>query len=226
MVKQLMKTGIWLGLGIGLLLTACTESTELDDTLIENFVDQSLFGVQSEGNIGKFGCYEFVFPVGITFPDESSTEVESYDEMKAAFRTWKEENPDVDGRPTLSFPLDVIDEEGNLITIEERAELRALRRACIRDFFNRHGYKGHGKRGHRCFKLQYPASILFPDGTEQEFDDGISMRLALREWRKENGQTDVKPSLVYPITVILEDETTQELASKEEMIELKMSCRD
>jgi len=38
--------------------------------------------MQARGNCGKFGCFEFVFPINIVFADTFEVEVESYEELK------------------------------------------------------------------------------------------------------------------------------------------------
>ena len=59
---------------------------------VEESVDETLFSIQERGGMGKYGCYELVFPVTVNFPDSTSQEVNSYDEFKDALRSWFEAN--------------------------------------------------------------------------------------------------------------------------------------
>ncbi|MBX2816214.1 MAG: hypothetical protein KTR24_09455 [Saprospiraceae bacterium] len=224
MIETLLKTRKLMVLAIVMLLAACNESTDLEDSLIENYVDQSIFELQAEGNMGKFGCVELVFPVTLVYPDETEGEVGSYEEMREAIVAWKEANPDARFRPKLAFPFEVVTEDGEMLTIEDASDKRQLRRRCVRNFFDRHDFRGHRHRGKKCFSLTFPLSIAYPDETVVEYEDRAALKAALRQWKADNPDADVRPMLSFPITVQLEDETTQEVGSKEELQALKETC--
>ncbi|GAA5219450.1 hypothetical protein [Membranihabitans marinus] len=77
-----------------------------------------------------------------------------------------------------------------------------------------------------CFDLVFPLSMNFPDGTTATFDDVDTMRSSLLEWRRANiGEYETWPELVYPISVILDDETESEIASAEEFKALIAECK-
>ncbi len=190
---------------------------------VSNFVNETVYNFQRDGNCGKFGCYEFVFPITIVFPDETTSEVESYDALKETLKAWKEANPDATERPSLSFPLEVVSEDGEIISVASREELRELARECIRGFFKGRGRPGHGK-GDFCFKLVFPLSIAFPDGTTMEVEDRRDLRSTLREWKAANPDAEERPTLAFPITVEMEDGTQVSVESSEALQELKESC--
>jgi hypothetical protein len=226
-----------------LFLTSCSDDASIftaEDT--ENYVDQSVFAVQAEANAGKMGCFEFIFPINILFPDGTSTEVADYESMRATLKAWYEANaeelglpakgerdrgnrPDIDPSllPTLDFPVEVVSAEGETISIADRDALRELRRSCRKDFYGGRGHHGHG-RGDKCFKLVFPISIAFPDGTTTEVADRRELKQTIRAWKQENPDAEERPTLAFPVTVELEDETQQEVASKEDLEALKESC--
>ena len=164
--------------------------------------------MQRQGNCGRFGCYEFVFPVTINFPDETTTEVEDYMEMREALKAFREANPEADERPELAFPLEVMAEDGTVISVSSRAELHELRMECRREFFENHGPRGHRFRGHGfCFRLIYPVTIIFPDGITEVVDGPWALKYELRDWKRDNPDSEERPALQYPLTVKLEDGT-------------------
>ena len=84
-----------------------------------------------EGHSGAHGpCFKVVYPISVSFPDG---EVVSFDDRKAlkmALREWKQANPDATERPSLVFPITVVDKEGNEIVVNSKEELKALKEDC------------------------------------------------------------------------------------------------
>ncbi|MEM1319654.1 MAG: hypothetical protein AAGG75_05320 [Bacteroidota bacterium] len=215
-------------------LTSCSKDNELSaneeieaiTTETEAFVDESLFRIQESGNMGRFGCYELVFPITIDFADSSSATVNSYEELIEAIRSYKEANPDATEKPALSYPIEVINEDGELIAINNREELRELRRACPKNFFGTKGHRGHRKRACACFRLVYPLTLQFPDGSTADATDRAELKSLVRTWKAENPDATERPELVFPIDVLMEDGTTMSVDSKEALRELKQSCSE
>lgn len=201
-----------------IILTSCST----DDINVNDFTDDTLFLMESETRSGKLGCYELVYPVTVAFPDGSTKEVNDSDELKSAVKSWKENNQDVNGRPHLAFPYDILTEDGTLITVENRIQKRKLMIRCKVSM----GNGPHGHLGKPCFKIVYPITIVFPDESSLELDSRKALKLALREWRKANPNAEERPSIGYPIEVIFEDETTQTINSVEELKQLKKDCRE
>jgi hypothetical protein len=195
--------------------TACNRE---EITNSDEYADYSIQQIEERTRTGRGGCFELVFPVSIAFTDGTQAEVNNYAELKTAIKTWRENNPDAtrEDRPTLVFPIEVITQEGETVTVASEIELRQLRRDCKR------ANHGHGKA---CFRLVYPVSVVFPDGTIQSFNRPKDMAKALREWKRENPNATSHPTLQYPVTVTLEDGTTKTVNSKEEMRALKADCK-
>lgn len=197
------------------LIVACN-SDNLEDA--EQFSELLVEDISTETRSGPSGCYEIVFPITIEFPDGTSVTANSMQEARLAGKEWKENNPDIEGRPKLSFPVELINDEGDLLTVDSRQELRKLIRECRKEQFQNH-------KGRVCFKLVYPVGIVFPDGTSTEFEDRMTMKLALREWRMNNPDADERPSLDFPQDVEMkEDGTIVTVNSREELKELKDNC--
>lgn len=208
------------------MLSSCEKDGDLTTSVVavENFVDSTLFNMQRETSSGPFDCYELVFPVTVNLPDGTTAEVESHDELKETVRSWREANMDVRGRARFAFPFEVVNEEGEIITIDSRQDLFDLRRQCGRSLFDRRGPRGHGERPSFCFKPVFPFSVAFPDGTIEEVADVEALRTLRKEWRKEHSGPENRLKLVFPMEVEFEDGTRTTVESPEEVRELKASC--
>ena len=191
---------------------------------MENYISESVFHLERQCNAGRMGCFEFVWPVTINFPDGSEGTFEDQDALRAGIRTWKEANPEITERPQLSFPLDIIDEEGTLFTIMDHDELRSIVQECRRTYFQHHGHRGHPKNS--CFTFVFPVSIAFPDDGSVSFDTIEALKSAMRDWRENNEGVSERPALVFPLTVQLK-ETEEEIVidNEEELKQLKEDCR-
>lgn len=239
MVKGFVKlTGLFL---IGLLtwMTACTQdstTTSTDD--VTNYVEDALTEIRDSANVGRGHCYELVFPVTIVFPNATTVEVDSFPELKTALRDWKIANPTSTERPSLKFPVSVINKDGEIITVSDEAGLKTLRDSC--DMGEPHGPRGprgghgrgprgggHGNGGEcACFQIVFPVTIAFPDGTTKQVADQRAFQDAIKTWRQANPTATAKPELKFPVTVKLSDGTTQAIANAEALKALKESCTD
>jgi len=206
--------------------SSCEKDGDLTTSVVsvENYVDSTLYDMQREANCGRFGCYELIFPITVNLPDGTTTEVASYDELKETVRAWREANMDVRGRARFAFPFEVMTEDGEIITVENRQNLLELRRQCARTFFDRRGPRGHGERPMFCFKPVFPLSVEFPDGTMEEVADVEALRALRKAWREDNTGPKNRLKLVFPMEVEFEDGTTTTVHSPQEVRELKESC--
>ena len=208
-------------------LTIFTSCDKDDVNVVEDtefFVNSTVYDMEERANCGRFGCFEFVFPLTIVFPDETTTEVEDYEGLRAAITDWKEANPDAEERPTFAFPIEVTDEDGDIISIADSEELRELVKECRRDFFKRKRHRRGKYRGGRCFKLVYPISVTTPDGATITGENPRNLKSQLREWKAANPDAEERPSLVFPLTVEYRDGTTVEVADADALAALKEAC--
>jgi hypothetical protein len=217
MQKTILLT-LMLILSIGF-FSSCNKDEILTETEVENYTNETITSLETRNRIGRGACFELVFPVSINLPDNSIVEVDSYDELRATIKEYIKNNGRPNNRPYLIntffvYPITVITQEGETVTVNGREELIELRKECVR--------KGGGQ-GRPCFRLNYPVSISYPDGT-QTYNTPSELRIALKEWKKNNPNPSTHPQLVYPLTVTLEDGTIQTIATRSDFIKLKENC--
>jgi hypothetical protein len=224
MFKNLFKLNALVALFIIGLFSSCSEEASPVD--VDNYVTEATYEIQKAHRIGKPGCFEVVFPLTIELPDGTTAEADSYANIKEVIRAWKEANPDVDGRPTLVYPIEVMTEDGELISLNDKAELIELLKECRASFID--GPRDHHNHGkfRACFDVEFPVTLTFPDGTTAEAASGKEVKMLLRNWRKENPDSAERPTLNFPIAIVYEDGTSETINSKEELIEAKKACRD
>ncbi len=215
-------------------MVACNKSSDLST---DQLVDQALYNAQERGGLGRFGCYELVFPVTLVLPDSTTATVNSYDEMKSALRAFFEANGGgghphghhggAGDRPHISFqfPISVVSEDGELITVNSQDELRELREACAGSTFGNHDPQGHGQHGLSCFELVFPITIEFPDGTTAAAADRMALHQLIRTWKQNNPGSTERPQIVFPLTVKMTDDgSLVTVNSPEELRQLKEDC--
>lgn len=219
MIKRMFKITWVAALAVfTFFLTSCDKENTISEEIVENFVDESVEAMDRSGSMGRGGCFELVFPITVDFPDGTSSEVDSYETLRGSIRSWKEANTESEERPSLAFPIEVVGQEGELISITSSEELRELRQTCRRNFIK------NNKKKDRCFKLVFPISLNYPDGTTTEYPDRRAMKQDLRAWKQANPDAEERPSLVFPVDVELEDGTIVSIASAEELQAQKDSC--
>ncbi len=77
-------------------------------------------------------CYELVFPITIAYPDETSEEVASREDARAALEAWWEANPNEEEDPMIAFPYDIKLRNGDVVSIENEEDQEEYRRRCRR----------------------------------------------------------------------------------------------
>ena len=222
MINRMLKSiSILSVLALAIAFSACEKEDPIVIEDIENYTDGVVGDMQDSSQCGRRGCYEFVFPITINYPDGGSESVDDYPGLRDAIKAWREANPDAEDKPTLGFPLEVVDREGNIISVASKEELRDLRRKCRRAKI-RHRIHHRGKNF--CFKLVYPLSIVLPDDTEIEVANRFELKKEVRTWKAANPDSEERPSLLFPVTVADKDGVETEVASKEELEALKDAC--
>lgn len=209
-----------------LLLTVVSCDTEEDASIveIENLADSSIEELQSR-IIGKKHCVEFVFPITISFVDSTTAEVSDYTDLYDTVVAWFTEN-DVEktkeNKPSLVFPIEVVNQEGEIIQLESKEELRELKSECPREGKCKDGKKG---KGHHCFDLVFPVSMII-DGETLSFEDRASLKEAIRAYKENAEEEAVRPELVFPLSIEYEDGSITEVTSAEELQSLKEACKN
>ena len=149
-MKQIILKSVGMIILFLVAFTSCKkEESEVSNSI--NYTEMAVYELQSDCALGKMGCFELVFPVTIQFADNSTLTANSYDELKAGIKAWREANGKDAVRPQFVFPISVINEAGETIVVENQDQLKELRAAC--PDAKRHGPKGHFERGLNCFDL-------------------------------------------------------------------------
>lgn len=212
-----------------ILITAITACNKDNATSVDDAIDQTLYDAQERGGMGKYGCFELLFPVSIALPDSTTVSVNSYDELKQTLRDYFSShgtNGHHGVRPFIRFvfPITVVNEDGEMITVENEQQLLHLRASCAGTFGN-HTFHGHGQHGLSCFEIVFPVTIAFPDGTTASAADRQELHQLLRTWRQNNPNATERPHLAFPLTVKLTDDgSLVTVNSREELHDLKAGC--
>ena len=180
-------------------------------------------------------CFSLVYPVSYLMPDGTTIEISADDEESwTELKSWYDDNPNSDERPSLQYPVDIIYEidveEGTqdvrVVTINSEDEMTSAKEEC-REMWGE--YYGDWEE-RECFELVFPVSYLMPDGTiiEISADDEESWA-EYKSWYDDNPESDERPSLQYPVEITYRTEEgteTQIINSEEEMISAKEECRE
>ncbi|HMP29323.1 MAG TPA: hypothetical protein PKD85_06970 [Saprospiraceae bacterium] len=197
-----------------LIFTACTQE-EFGTTDAEEFATLSTTELQERTATGFGGCFEMVFPIEIKFVDGTTVSIDSAKGFKDAIKTWKQANPDLRTKPTLVFPISVLNSDGVIVVVENSSELRDLRKECPRKFGPHHG------KGNHCFRLNFPFTIKTASGELVVINSAEDVK----NLRGQKGKPRLKrPELVFPVSVTLKNGDIQEVGSKEELKALKDDC--
>ena len=177
-------------------------------------------------------CFELVYPVTYVLPDGSTIEISEEDEAGwESLKSWYDENPESDERPSLQYPVDIIFEfeesdESEILTINNEEEMMAAKEEC-REIWGEEEWEKD-----ECFELVYPVTYVLPDGSTIEISEEDEAGWeSLKSWYDENPESDERPSLQYPVDIIFEFEESDEseiltINNEEEMMEVKEECRE
>lgn len=75
-------------------------------------------------------CFELVYPVEYLVPTGEILTVSSHADKCEVLRTWRLDNPDVEGKPELVFPLTVEYTDGTQEEISDKEALHAAKKSC------------------------------------------------------------------------------------------------
>lgn len=162
---------------------------------------------------GRTKCFEFVYPIVLIMPDDSSITLNSSDDWSLK-KDWYGANPDATERPELIFPVDVTLEDGTVQTLIDSDELSIVKNSCKR-----------GKDKRKCFKLVLPVSFTMEDASIITVTERSDFKL-LREWKKANPDATVKPAINFPVDIEYRDETIATIEDQTAYDAAKESCTD
>ncbi len=76
-------------------------------------------------------CFELLYPVSYTMPDGVTITAEDEDQYWTLVKSWYEENPEVEEKPELLYPVDIKYTVGIIATIQDEAEMIAVKEGCL-----------------------------------------------------------------------------------------------
>ena len=160
-------------------------------------------------------CFQLVYPVTIEFPGGSTASPAGPAALKTILKEWRENNPDATEYPSLAFPYDVKLKNGEIATVENKEDQQELRETC-----------GEFYRKWKCFKLVFPLTVAFPDGTTAELARPRALRIVIREWKENNPNAEERPHIVFPHDIELRDGRIVTVNNREELKEFMQYCSD
>lgn len=78
----------------------------------------------------------------------------------------------------------------------------------------------------RCFKITFPITFDFPDGSSQTFENRADLAAALKEWKAANPDAEERPHPSFPFNVIFRDSTTMEVTGTADLESIRETCHE
>ncbi len=89
---------------------------------------------------------------------------------------------------------------------------------------------GHGHSGvfgnNRCFEVQFPLTIEFPDGTETTVQNRDELIQAFSDWKAQNPDVQGRLTYVYPFSVLFSDSTSMSVTSDDDWAQVRNVCKE
>ena len=171
------------------------------------------------GEKRNWNCFDIVYPITIMLPNGSSYLIDSEEDSDLeTIKSYYEENQGADERPSIIFPVNIIDHEGETKAINSEEEMEDAYRHC----------SGRDRDKRECFGLVFPVTYIMPDGSSYEIadDDGENWD-ELKAWYDANPEAEERPELQYPVDIMYESEDrTVTISNEEEMLAAKEECRE
>ena len=204
--------------------------TQLEETASNSalgLINQQSGNTTNNNNSSNTDCITIGYPVTVIFPDGSTSEVNSDDELESAVETWYEANPDSDEDPTLEFPIEVTLEDGTTETINDEDRLFDLLEACYDDDDDDDDHDDCDYDEYEdCFEINFPVNLILPDGSTVAVNDYDELETAIDDFYDANPDIDEDPTLEFPIEVTLDDGTVESVADEDALEELFEACED
>lgn len=161
----------------------------------------------------KAKCFRLVFPVSVEFPNGEVAEAVGPRKLHELIKRWKENNPDSNERPQIVFPHDIELNDGTIITVHNTDQLKGFLRHC-REFYHKR----------RCYKVMFPLTLAFPDGTTAEVEEREEMVNLILKWKADNPEVEERPVIDFPYNVQLKDGSVMSIDSEEDKAALDELC--
>ena len=193
-----------------LLLSVCFfSSCHTDSSLLE--IEKDSDNALREGDImDKKDCFEIEYPIELIFPDDKVATIENEEDFYYTIKKWYKVNPKEKEKPSLKYPVNVNFEGDISKSINSEKDMISLKKYCDDKA--------------ECFAIVYPLSYEMPDGVVVTGESEDEVNTAMKSWYEANSSSKEKPSLIYPVDVVLTDGSTITIDNEAEMIEMKKEC--
>tara|TARA_B100000945_G_C20367776_1_gene590510 strand:+ start:246 stop:1061 length:816 start_codon:yes stop_codon:yes gene_type:complete len=151
-------------------------------------------------------CFELVFPVSFIMPDGSNIIISNSGDWQE-IKSWYDENPELEYRPSIQYPIDIIYQDASIFTINNEEEMIEVKSSCI-----------------DCIAFVFPITFFMPDGSNIIISNPEDWQ-EIKNWYDENPSVEFDWNLQYPIDIRLEDGTIITVNSLQEIEALKESCQ-
>ena len=167
-------------------------------------------------------CYAIIFPVDLRLPDGKILTINSEDELDEAWDEWENTaGPDAEEYPDFVYPIQVAFEDGSMKELSDPEELEELDDWCYDEDYE--DYEDYDD----CFEIVFPVDIELPDGGIETADNEEELCIILAGWEATaDPDDDEYPDFVYPIEVLLEDDSELIIYNTQEFEELEDECYD
>ena len=198
-----MKRVFILSLMLTAFLFSCNNSEKAGNDQLEP---------EKQESVDQDICLELTYPITYILPDGTKVSGNNKDEIGSALKHWHATNPDVQERAVMQYPVKAIF-QGSPVTIADEGEMQRYRKACQ-------------KAEVPCYAFVYPVSYIMPDATiiTVEGIDDLQSKTAIREWYANNPDSKERPTMKYPMNVLLEDGSMITLNSEDELNKLREEC--
>ena len=148
-------------------------------------------------------CFELVYPVSYLMPDGTTSEIPADDEESwVEFKSWYDDNPDSNEKPSLQYPVEITYRTENGIETEviNSEEAMVIAKLECREVENEEDEEDD------CYEYIYPITFILPDDSTVEIlseDDESSWGL-IRRFYEENPNYEREPILQFPVEVVVE----------------------
>ena len=83
----------------------------------------------------------------------------------------------------------------------------------------------HDRAGHkRCFRIVFPVTLEFPDGSTALVDSQDALISTLKDWKENNPDAGARPHIVFPYDVTLPNGDVRTVEDLDELHELLRAC--
>ena len=136
-------------------------------------------------------------------PDGTTIEISADDEESwAEYKSWYDDNPESDERPSLQYPVEITyrSEEGiETQIINSEDEMMAAKEECREE-------DSEDDEEHECYEYVYPITFILPDESTVEIssEDDESGWGLIRRFYEENPNYVGEPTLQFPVEIIVE----------------------